>query len=129
MAEGGFPPPPERATLGDYWVEPVRQVHIVHKVALSKKVPLVPYFEEIMRRRPNDWDGSGFPGEGVYEVETLIAREGLHLSNPRGFVNPFTAEGLSKSGYTLRNYLALLALKEVCDKVIFPALKAGRKRR
>jgi len=120
-----FTIPPMRGKM-----EAVREANrIVHEVALSRKVPLVPYFEEVMRRRPEDWDGGLFPGEEAYEVETLISRDGVHPSNPSRFVNVFTAEGLSKNGYTLRNYLALLAFKEVCDKILFPALKAGREGR
>src|SRR5262245_28715353 len=49
----------------------------VRKIAKDQKVPLVDYFDEIVKRRPDDWDGA-LPKfkEGlkdVYQVPTLIS--------------------------------------------------------
>jgi lysophospholipase L1-like esterase len=79
-------------------------------VARRLEVPLVDFHGEIMRRRPNDWDGRlekfGRP-KNVYEVPTLIAADGVHPSNPRQYQNDFGEEALASNGYNLRNYLTL----------------------
>ena len=72
---------------------------VVRKIAADEKVPLVDYFAEILKRRPDDWDGSSakfknIPG-GDYDVPTLIARDGVHPSNPekfRGFLGRLLAK-------------------------------------
>jgi lysophospholipase L1-like esterase len=93
-------------------------------IAREEKVPLVDYFAEVLRRRPDDWDGSqekfrGVPGD-EYQVPTLISRDGVHPSHPRDFVRDFSEEGLSKNGYGLRSYLVLLAYSQVIDRVLDP---------
>ena len=90
-------------------------------VAADLHIPLSDYFAEIRKRRPDDWDGStpkfkDVPGN-EYEVPTLIARDGVHPSNPGKFVNDFSEEALQSSGFTLRNYLTLRAYAEVIEKV------------
>jgi len=89
------------------------------------KIPLVDYSAEILQRRPEDWDGSlpqfkSSPGD-AYQVPTLIARDGVHPSNPKAWVSDYSGEGLRHNGYTLRNYLTLLAYAEVIAKVLEPA--------
>ena len=47
-------------------------------------MPLIDYQAEILKRRPDDWDGAlpkfkDVPGS-EYEVPTLIARDGVHPS-------------------------------------------------
>jgi lysophospholipase L1-like esterase len=59
----------------------------VRKIAREEKLPLIDYFGEILTRRPDDWDGSlpqfkASPGD-EYQVLTLIARDGVHPSNPK----------------------------------------------
>jgi len=61
----------------------------VQKVAREEQAPLVDYFTAILDRRPDDWDGAlpqfaQAPGD-EYQVPTLIARDGVHPSNPRQF--------------------------------------------
>jgi lysophospholipase L1-like esterase len=61
----------------------------VRQIARDKQVPLVDYQAEILKRRPEDWDGtlSKFkdpPGDD-YQVPTLLARDGVHPSNPRQY--------------------------------------------
>jgi lysophospholipase L1-like esterase len=93
----------------------------IRRIARTKKVPLIDYHAEILKRRPDDWDGAmpkfkKVPG-GEYEVPTLIARDGVHPSNPRAYQD-FSAKSLSRNGYLLRNYLTLLTYAEVVRKVL-----------
>jgi len=97
-------------------------------VAREEQVPLVDYFGEILRRRPDDWDGtlqkfSGVPGDD-YQVPTLISRDGVHPSNPRSYVAKFSPEALNNNGYGLRSYLVLLAYSRVIERVLDPKASA-----
>jgi hypothetical protein len=85
------------------------------------KVPVVDYFGEVLKRRPDDWDGAlpkfkDTPGS-EYEVPTLIARDGVHPSYPAKY-RTYDAEGLSHNGYLLRNYLVLRAYDDVISQVL-----------
>lgn len=98
---------------------------VVRRLARELKVPLLDYAAEILQRRPDDWDGSlsqfkGQPGD-EYQVPTLIARDGVHPSNPKPWASDYSEDGLRHNGYTLRNYLTLLAYAEVIGKVLEPA--------
>jgi hypothetical protein len=93
----------------------------VRKVAREKKVPLIDYHAEVLKRRPEDWDGAlakfkDVPGS-EYEVPTLIARDGVHPSSPQAHQG-FSAESLRCNGYALRNYLTLRAYAEVIREVL-----------
>jgi lysophospholipase L1-like esterase len=95
----------------------------VRAVAKDKKIPLIDYQAEVLKRRPDDWDGAlpkfkDVPG-GEYEVPTLIARDGLHPSYPKAHQD-YSADSLSKSGYTLRNYLTVVAYGDVIRRVLKP---------
>jgi lysophospholipase L1-like esterase len=90
------------------------------KIAAEEKVPLLDYFAEILKRRPDDWDGA-LPKfkevkGGTYEVPTLISRDGVHPSYPSQY-RDFSEESLSKNGYTLRSYLTLRAYAGVVRQV------------
>jgi hypothetical protein len=76
----------------------------VRKVARELKVPLTDYHAEILKRRPDDWDGAmeKFSQYQGYDVPTLISRDGGHPSNPRKYANDYSAEGLRNNGYVLR---------------------------
>src|SRR5262245_3082638 len=78
------------------------------KVASELQVPLVDYFAEILKRRPDDWDGSLSKFKDVagdeYQVPTLVSRDGVHPSNPQGF-RDYSEKSLRTNGYVLRNYL------------------------
>jgi len=96
------------------------------RVAEAKKVPLIDYQAEILKRRPEDWDGSlakfkDTPGS-EYEVPTLIGRDGVHPSNPQAH-RDLTDESLSRNGYLLRSYVTLLAYADVIKLVLS---KGGR---
>jgi lysophospholipase L1-like esterase len=90
------------------------------RVAAELRVPLTDFHAEILKRRPEDWDGSlaqfKAPGD-VYDVSTLIARDGVHPSAPKRFSGDFSADSLKSSGYNLRNYLTLLGYAEVIEKL------------
>lgn len=97
-----------------------RFADVIRETARNLKVPLIDYHAEILRRRPNDWDGANdqFQGYETYEVETLIARDGIHPSNPQRLMGDFSAESLRISGFGLRNYLTVLRYAEVIEKVL-----------
>jgi len=93
----------------------------VREVAKDKQVPLIDYQAEILKRRPDDWDGAlpqfkDVKG-GEYEVPTLIARDGVHPSFPKAHQD-YSADSLNKSGYALRNYLTVVAYADVIKRVL-----------
>jgi len=93
----------------------------VRKISLEKKAPLIEYFGEILRRRPDDWDGSlpkfrDTPGD-EYQAPTLICRDGVHPSNPMAFQD-YSENSLRSNGYALRSYLTLLAYADVVLNVL-----------
>ena len=92
----------------------------VRKVARDMKVPLTDYHAEILKRRPDDWDGTldKFSQYEGYDVPTLISRDGVHPSNPQRYAQDFSPEGLRHNGYLLRSYLALMKYAEVIEEVL-----------
>lgn len=97
-------------------------------IAREERVPLVDYFGEVLRRRPDDWDGSlkkfvAEPGDD-YQVPTLISRDGVHPSYPRLYSARFSQEALNNNGYGLRSYLVLLAYSQVIERVLDPKSRA-----
>jgi hypothetical protein len=94
----------------------------VRRIAAKEQLPLIDYFSEILKRRPDDWDGSlpqfkASPGD-EYQVPTLIARDGIHPSNPKRYVNTYSEAALRENGFSLRNYLTALAYAEVIENVL-----------
>ncbi len=91
-------------------------------IARELKVPLVDFHAEVLKRRPEDWDGAleKFKEFKDYDVPTLIARDGVHPSNPRKWADDYSPEGLRNAGYTLRNYLTLIAYARVIREVFAP---------
>lgn len=94
---------------------------IVRRIAKDENLPLIDYFGEIVKRCPDDWDGSlakfkEVPGD-TYNVPTLISRDGVHPSNTPG---DWSADGLKKNGYALRSYLTLRAYASVMRHVLKP---------
>jgi len=93
----------------------------VRRVATATKVPVVDYHREILRRRADDWNGAleqfrGAPGD-EYNVPTLIARDGVHPSNPRDY-QTYSDRSLSHNGFALRNALTLHHYAEVIRTVL-----------
>jgi hypothetical protein len=96
----------------------------VRKIAREERLPLIDYCAEILARRPADWNGAlpqfkDLPGN-EYQVPTLIARDGVHPSNPKRYENDFSSEGLRQNGFALRNYLTLIKYADVIEKVAGP---------
>jgi lysophospholipase L1-like esterase len=93
----------------------------LRRIAKDKKVPLIDYHAEILKRRPDDWDGALPKFKDVkgseYEVPTLISRDGVHPSYPKSHAD-FSDESLRTNGYALRSYLTLLAYADVIGQVL-----------
>src|SRR5262249_6954122 len=72
-----------------------RYAEAARRVAKELNVPLCDYGGECLKRRPDDWDGAAakFKGYKGYEVPTLIARDGVHPSNPKKYQGDYSAEG------------------------------------
>ncbi|MDP6544974.1 MAG: GDSL-type esterase/lipase family protein [Phycisphaerae bacterium] len=90
------------------------------KIAKELNVPLSDFHAEILKRRPDDWNGAAdkFKGYKTYEVPTLIARDGVHPSNPAKWRRDFSEVGLRHNGFNLRSYLTLKAYVEVIETVL-----------
>jgi len=98
-----------------------RFAEVVRRIAKDTHVPLIDYQAEILARRPHDWDGSlakfkDVPGD-TYDVPTLIARDGVHPSNPKQYQG-YTPEAVRHNGYALRTYLTLLVYADVIRSVL-----------
>jgi lysophospholipase L1-like esterase len=93
---------------------------VVRKVAADFKLPLIDYQAEILKRRPNDWNGA-LPkfkefGKDVYQVPTLVSGDGVHPSYPRQF-SDYSDDALKSNGYQLRTVLTLQAYADVITRV------------
>src|SRR5262249_10308316 len=110
--------PPPRSGLAE---KSQRFAEAVRRVAKATKVPLIDYHAEILKRRPDDWDGALPKFKDVkgseYDVPTLIARDGVHPSYPKTHQD-YSDESLRCNGYALRSYLTLLAYAEVIRQVL-----------
>ena len=69
-------------------------VDAARAVAKEKKVPLIDFYKEMVTRQPTDF------------AKKLLG-DNLHPSYPGQYQRDFSAQGISNSGYTLRNYLTL----------------------
>lgn len=120
MGDGTVPlltsiPPCQREGHREYWLAAL-------SIARGLKVPLIDYHAEILRRRPDDWNGrldqfSAYRDK-VYEVPTLVSADGTHPSNPKPWQNDFSQEALDRNGYNLRNYMTIRAYAEVIREVL-----------
>jgi len=99
-----------------------RFAEVVRQLAAGLKVPLIDFHAEILSRRPRDWDGAleKFAAYRGYDVPTLLARDGVHPSHPRAYRDDYSPEALRCCGYSLRNYLVLLAYADVIRCVLQP---------
>jgi len=97
-----------------------------HALAREMKVPLIDFHAEILKRRPDDWDGAldAFKAYSGYDVPTLLARDGVHPSHPKKYRSDYSAEALRCCGFSLRNALSLMAYADVIDRVL-PTAGAG----
>jgi lysophospholipase L1-like esterase len=79
------------------------------EISKEKKIPLLDYYGEIVKRRPNDWLG------------TLISNDGVHPTAEQGGASQGsepTEENLKNSGYLLRGVLSVRKIAEVKEKVL-----------
>lgn len=80
----------------------------IRKIAKDKELPLIDYEKEILKRRPDDWNG------------TLLGKNDVHPTATVGGTKPTsepTAENLKNSGYLLRGWLSVRKIAEVKAKV------------
>jgi len=92
----------------------------IRAIAAELNVPLTDYHAEILKRRPDDWDGAldKFAGHEGYDVPTLICRDGVHPSNPEAYRTDYSEEALNNNGFSLRNYMVLMRYAEVIEKAL-----------
>lgn len=79
------------------------------EVVKEKKIPLIDFHSEIIKRRPTDWLG------------TLISDDGVHPTGDHGGASAGsepTEENLKNSGYLLRGVLSVRKIVEVKAKVL-----------
>lgn len=90
-------------------------------IATDFKLPLIDYHAEILKRRPDDWNGT-LPkfkefAKDVYQVPTLVSTDGVHPSNPSKLAN-YSEEALKSNGFQLRSVLTLRAYADVVKLVL-----------
>ncbi|MEI6845708.1 MAG: SGNH/GDSL hydrolase family protein [Candidatus Firestonebacteria bacterium] len=83
--------------VGEYNIE-------IKKIALEKKVPLIEFYEEVMKRQPEKWDAE-------------LLSDGTHLNWNKEF-SGFDEESLKKNGNMVRNYVTFKKYAEVYEKVL-----------
>ncbi len=81
----------------------------IRAVAKEKQLPLIDYEQEILTRRPDDWNG------------TLMNKGDVHPSASHAGTTPAsapTSENLKNSGYLLRSWLSVRKIAEVRRTVL-----------
>src|SRR2546421_9359937 len=95
---------------------------VIKKISTDMKLPLVDFFAESLKRRPDDWDGTlpkfNDGNKDGYQVPTLISKDGVHPSNPKQFSGDYSEVGLRSNGFVLRNYLTLIAYADVIQQIL-----------
>ena len=91
----------------------------IRNIARDMKVPLTDFHAEILKRRPDDWDGADekFAQYNGYDVPTLLARDGVHPSHPKQYQSDYSEKALSSCGFSLRNYMVLMKYAKVLKKL------------
>ncbi len=95
-------------------------------IARAKGAPLIDLWAEMVRRRPDDWDGKLPKFQqfvtreqgGTYNAPTMIAGDGIHPSAPKRFRDDWSEQGLTHNGFVLRNFLTLKKWHEIYQKVL-----------
>ncbi|HVS36284.1 MAG TPA: GDSL-type esterase/lipase family protein, partial [Gemmataceae bacterium] len=101
-----IPPHPGKLELSKAYNEELR------KLAKDRGLPLIDYEQEILKRRPDDWNG------------TLIGKNDVHPTAEQGGATAHsapTAENLRNCGYLLRGWLSVEKIAEV-KKTVFDAV-------
>lgn len=87
--------------------ELVQQVNaIICSVAMAHNVPLVDFNAEVLALQPTGWYG------------TIVAADGINLSNGTGQPGDFNPANLSANGYALLNFVCLRTFSEVYRNVL-----------
>lgn len=94
---------------------------IARKIATDFKLPLVDYHAEILKLRPDDWNGT-LPkfkefAKDVYQAPTLVSGDGVHPSYPAKHAD-YSPDALKHNGYQLRTVLTLRAYADVIARVL-----------
>jgi hypothetical protein len=82
---------------------------VVRAIAKERRLPLIDYEQEILKRRPTDWNG------------TLMNKGDVHPTASTNGVKPTSApsaENLKNSGYLLRGWLSVQKIGEVKRTVL-----------
>jgi lysophospholipase L1-like esterase len=82
---------------------------VLRQLAKAKKIPLIDYEQEILKRRPDDWNG------------TLLGKNDVHpTANQDGATGSSepTEQNLKNSGYLLRGWLSVQKIAEVKKRVL-----------
>ena len=98
-----IPPHFKREALAKEYNEALRGL------ARDRKIPLIDFEAEILKRRPNDWNG------------TLLGKNDVHPSSRAGGASPAgapTEENLRNSGLLLRGWLSVRKIAEVKEQVL-----------
>ncbi len=101
-----IPPDPGKPELSKAYNDELR------KLAKDRGLPLIDFEQEILKRRPDDWNG------------TLIGKNDVHPTADQGGATAHsapTAENLRNSGYLLRGWLSVEKIAEV-KKTVFDAV-------
>src|SRR5262249_40635118 len=81
----------------------------LRQLAKARELPLIDYEQEILKRRPDDWNG------------TLLNKNDVHPTAERAGTKATsapTAENLRNSGYLLRGWLSVRKIGEVKRTVL-----------
>ncbi len=91
----------------------------VRRIARQVHVPLIDYQHAILKRQPNDWDGSKIRPQPTnpYDVPSLISADGVHPSNPKAW-SDFSKQSLEHNGFNLRTDLTVRAYADVIRQVL-----------
>jgi lysophospholipase L1-like esterase len=82
---------------------------VLRELAKARELPLIDYEQEVLKRRPNDWNG------------TLLQKDDVHPTSSIGDVTASsapTAENLRSCGYLLRGWLSVRKIAEVKRTVL-----------
>jgi hypothetical protein len=109
-----IPPHPQQGELARRYNEALRNL------ARQRGLPLIDYEQEILRRRPKDWNGT-LVGKG--DVHPTVGNAGATPSSAP------TAENLANSGYLLRGWLSVRKIAEVKRTVIDAAPSEPKQRK
>jgi lysophospholipase L1-like esterase len=109
---------PPRAGLED---QTKAFAEVERAVAADLKVPLIDFHAEILKRRPDDWNGAAPKfkefAKDVYQAPTLVSGDGVHPSFPSKLAD-YSAAALNGNGYQLRSVLTLHAYADAITRVL-----------